>query len=179
VALALFEIDKGLILDKPAGGGQLTRTQDGRQVHRGLELSLAGQVLESLRMTTSLMLLDAEMEKTSDPALEGKRPVNVPESAVSAHLDWSVPWVEDLGLLAGVYYVGDRAATADNSALIPDYTRLDLGARYAFKLGGRGLVFRAGVDNVTDERYWESVDTSSALRVGLDRTYRLTAERDL
>lgn len=179
VTAALFEIDKGNILDQPAGGGMLTRTQDGRQVHRGIELSLAGQVLDSLRMTTSLLLLDAEIEKTDDPALEGKRPVNVPGSAVSAYLDWSVPWVKGLGLLGGVFYVGERMATPDNSAKLPAYTRLDLGARYVAELAGRGLVLRAGVDNVTDERYWESVDTSGALRVGMDRTYRLTAELDL
>jgi iron complex outermembrane receptor protein len=177
VAAALFEIDKGLVLDRPAAGGLLTRTQDGRQVHRGFELSLAGQVLDSLRLTASLMLLDPKMEKTDDPALKGKRPMNVPESALSAYLDWSVPRVQGLGLLAGVYYVGDRAANASNSAIIPGYTRLDLGARYTAKLGRRGLVLRASVDNVTDKRYWES-SAAETLTVGMGRTYRLTAQVD-
>jgi iron complex outermembrane receptor protein len=86
VAASLFEINKGNVLDKPAEGGLLTRTQDGRQVHRGFELSLAGQLLASLRLTTSLMLLDAEIEQTDDPVLRGKRPINVPESTVSAYL---------------------------------------------------------------------------------------------
>jgi iron complex outermembrane receptor protein len=177
VAAALFEIDKGLVLDQSAGGGLLTRTQDGRQVHRGLELSLAGQVMDSLRLTASLMLLDPKMEKTDDPTLKGKRPMNVPKSAVSAYLDWSVPRVEGLGLLAGVFYVGNRAANASNSAVIPGYTRLDLGARYATKVAGKGLVLRAGVDNVTDERYWES-SAAEALTVGMERTFRLSAQMD-
>jgi iron complex outermembrane receptor protein len=96
---------------------------------------------------------------------------------MSLNLDWSVPWVKGLGLLGGVFYVGDRPANADNSAIIPGYTRLDLGARYAAKLAGRGLVLRAGVDNVTDEHYWES-SAYEASTVGMDCTYRFSTQVD-
>lgn len=52
--------------------------------------------------------------KTVDPALKGKRPINVPESAASFFLDWDVPWLKGAGLFGGVYYVGDRAANPSN-----------------------------------------------------------------
>lgn len=42
------------------------------------------------------------------------------------------------------------------------------------EVGGRGLVLRAGVDHLTDERYWE-LSSFEALRVGIERTYRFTA----
>lgn len=177
ITAALFEANKGSILDTLTADGLLHRTQDGRQVHRGFELSLAGQVLPSLRMIASFMLLDAEFEKTTNPALIGKRPINVPSTAASFYADWNIPWLQGAGLTGGVYYTGSRAITADNSATAPGYVRFDLGARYAAKLGRRGIVLRAGVDNLTNERYWESVAFGSML-VGMPRTYRLTTQLD-
>jgi len=61
---------------------------------------------------------------------------------------------------------------------MPSWTRLDLGARYATRLGGKRVVFRAGVDNVFDRNYWESVWSNNAVNLGAPRTFRLSASID-
>ena len=37
----------------------------------------------------------------------------------------------------------------------PGWTRWDLGARYTQRLGAQMLVWRLGIDNVTDARAWK------------------------
>lgn len=56
---------------------------------------------------------------------------------------------------------------------LPDYALLDIGAKYAMKLGGVDTTFRANIDNVTDEKYWAGVFQSGFTTVGAGRTYKL------
>ena len=49
-----------------------------------------------------------------------------------------------------------RQALPDNSASVPAWTRLDLGARWRMSIGaGQTLTWRLGLDNATDERAWK------------------------
>ena len=48
-----------------------------------------------------------------------------------------------------------RMVLPDNQLATPGWTRLDLGARWTQKAPGRNLVWRAGLDNVTDARAWK------------------------
>ena len=43
----------------------------------------------------------------------------------------------------------------DDSVRIPGWSRLDLGARWRQRLGETTLIWRVGVDNVTDQRAWK------------------------
>ena len=43
----------------------------------------------------------------------------------------------------------------DNSVRIPGWTRLDLGLRCSSSSAAARLIWRAGVDNVTDTRAWK------------------------
>jgi iron complex outermembrane receptor protein len=62
-------------------------------------------------------------------------------------------WPE-LALTAGAKHEGSRVVLPDNSATIPAWTTLDLGARLVQRLAGTTLTWRLGVDNVTDKRAW-------------------------
>ena len=44
---------------------------------------------------------------------------------------------------------------ADNRVATDGWTRLDLGLRYAVAAGGARWVWRAGIDNVADQRAWK------------------------
>ena len=58
-------------------------------------------------------------------------------------------------VLAFATHEGQRMVLPDNSIATPGWTRVDLGLRYANTLGGTRLVWRAGVDNVGDQRAWK------------------------
>ena len=50
---------------------------------------------------------------------------------------------------------------------------VDLGAKYATKIGGVNTTFRANVNNLTDEKYWSGVFGSNYAILGAGRTYKL------
>jgi len=64
--------------------------------------------------------------------------------------------------------------------MLPDWTRIDLGFRYAFDnpaASGRPLVARFNVENVFDNDYWAS-GSSGVLALGAPRTFRLALTAD-
>jgi iron complex outermembrane receptor protein len=62
---------------------------------------------------------------------------------------------------------------------VPDWTRLDLGARHTFTLAeNRTLTLRARVENIADENYWASAGGypgAGYLTVGAPRTLLVSA----
>ena len=152
---AVFEIQKGLQYYDISTPAQPTFVQDGRQVHRGLELTATGRLTDNLTVVSGFTLLDAEVtEQKQNPALEGKAPNNTSERLVNLYLEYALPNLPGLTLTGGVNYVGPAWGDALNTDRLPDYVLLDLGARYETIVAGRDLVLRLNVTNVTDERYW-------------------------
>ena len=61
-----------------------------------------------------------------------------------------------------------------------EHIRLDTagpGARYATKLAGKAVVFRANLENVTDKAYWIT-GLNSYSTTGLPRTLTVSAQVD-
>lgn len=59
----------------------------------------------------------------------------------------------------GLVFLGSAAeggVDPANTQEIPGWNRLDVGARYATKVGGRPVVVRANVENVLDDAYWHN-----------------------
>ncbi|NJL17996.1 MAG: hypothetical protein HC938_13255 [Nitrospira sp.] len=54
---------------------------------------------------------------------------------VDFNVDWRPPMLEGLSLDLSVSHSGPIVATRDNLVSIPERTLVDVGARYAFKLG--------------------------------------------
>ncbi|KLD96423.1 TonB-dependent receptor, partial [Aliarcobacter butzleri] len=50
--------------------------QDGEQIHQGMELTATGKVTDNLTIFGGGTLIDIEVEKSNDKALEGKKPIN-------------------------------------------------------------------------------------------------------
>lgn len=153
LSAAAFEIDKGLELIDAAN----RFVQDGRQVHRGIEASLAGQLTPRLRVVTGVQYVDAKVERAATGALIGKRPVNVPEWQANLFVDWRLPVEHDIAVNGGVYVSDDKFADNLNTFAVDGYVRLDLGARYAFDVGDARATARLVVENVTDDVYFTGV----------------------
>jgi iron complex outermembrane recepter protein len=148
-----FDISKPTTRDVEVGtAGQLLRRLDGTQDHRGLEAQ-ADFKWQDGGLQASAMKLHARRNGSSDTSLNGLKPVNVPETTAKL-LGRQRVWIPGLELQAGLIYEGRRMVLPDNSLSIPSWTRLDLGARYEQAIGRQTLVWRVGVDNVTDRRAW-------------------------
>lgn len=172
VSVAWFHIDRGLAYTN----AQNAYVVDGRAVHQGVEASIQGQLDPSLSVVITGQYLDAVQEDTGVAAQNGKRVENTPDFAGSVFAEYRPPFLDALGLNAGVYYVGERAAEAQNRAMLPGYTTLSLGANYRIDLPQQTLTLRINVDNVTDTRYWST--GGATLYVGLPRTARFSATMD-
>jgi iron complex outermembrane receptor protein len=81
--------------------------------------------------------------------------VNVPATSLKLQGVYNVRTVPSLALLGFVTHEGERMVLPDNRLATPGWTRLDLSARWTQKAPGRNLVWRAGLDNVTDARAWK------------------------
>ncbi len=172
---AVFQIARPLLITTPAN----VRAYDGEQRNRGLELSAYGLLMPGLRGMASVTFLRPEITKSSVLAEIGNDAAGVPDKTLSAGLDWDTPWVQGLSLNGRVIYTSGPYLTNLNNSWqkFPDWTRVDIGARYATSFNGRPVTIRANIENVFDNRYW--LTTGSFVTVASPRTYIISAAFDL
>jgi iron complex outermembrane receptor protein len=149
---------------------------DGEQRNRGVELSVYGEVLPGLRGMASATFIKPELTNPSDPTQRGNDAAGVPDKTFSAGLDWDTPWVRGLALNGRVIYTSGSYLTTANTARFPDWTRVDIGARYATTINGKPVTFRANIENLFDKDYW--LTTGTYVTVGAPRTYIVSAAFD-
>lgn len=163
-------------------GGTCTRQADGTQRHRGLEAE-ADLKHGPLSLQAGAMLLDAKNRGvTSNPAFDGKRPVNVPEHTFKLNASYRVDALPGLHVAGGLVYEGERMVLQDNSVSIPGWTRLDAALRYEHRVASSLLTWRLGVDNLTDKRAWKESPLQFDhvyLYPLAPRTWRLSLQADL
>ena len=154
----------------------------GSQRHQGIELSVFGQPIESVRLIGGLTVLDPKMRRTGNPAIDRNDPVGVPRFQINLNAEWDVPFLPGLTLDGRVTHTGRQFIDVGNNFTVPSWTRLDLGMRYAFELAGTDVALRARVDNVTNKGYWASVGGfpgSNYLVLGNPRTVLLSLSLDI
>lgn len=149
---ALFHIDKANQYTDPNTDRYV---QDGRQVHKGLELTATGKLTRNLTVLGGYVLMDTEIKKNAtNPAFEGNRPSGIAEKLGKIHLEYMVPGVPGLALSAGAFYTGDFYGDLANTAKYDSVTTYNLGARYQTKVSGKDVALRLNVSNATNKRYW-------------------------
>jgi len=170
---AVFQIMRPSLITNAANA----RVYDGEQRNRGVELSVYGLIMPGLRGMASATFLKPELTNPSNPLERGNDAAGVPDKTFSAGLDWDTPWVRGLALNGRVIYTGSAYLTTANTVKFPDWTRLDIGARYTTtELTGKPVTFRFNIENVTGENYW--LTTGTYVTVGAPRTYVLSAAFD-
>ena len=152
---------------------------DGEQQNRGIEFGLYGIPAQNIRLNGGLTLMDAQLKNTLSGAQDGNWPMGIARYQMRAGAEWDIPWVDNLTLSGTVMRTGAQYADTSNQLRVKPWHRLDLGMRYTANLGDHKTVWRLGVDNVTQERYWESVSTFGYLTQGSPRTVKLSATIDL
>jgi iron complex outermembrane receptor protein len=154
---------------------------DGEQRNRGVELSVYGQLSETLRLLGGVTALNAEYTRTQFGINEGKDVIGVPDTQANLGAEWDIAALNGLTLDGRLVYTSSQAASADNTLTIPSWSRLDVGARYALQVASTNMTLRLRVDNVTDKDYWGSVGGSfgaNYLVLGGPRTFTFSASVD-
>lgn len=144
---ALFDIEKAYEYTDRNN----TYRQDGKQRHRGAEVSASGKLTESWSIVSGVTWLTAKVEGGT---YNNNAPMNVPKLLAKLYTEYELPFVPGLSLTGGIYHVGKQWATATNTSRLPSFTTVDLGLRYAIKVSGKPVSLRLTVNNVANRDYW-------------------------
>jgi len=145
-------------------------TQSGLQRHQGIELTASGSLTDRWFLLSSMMYLDAEYIR--DANYQGKRTTDTPEFTSSLWTRYELS--ESFALNAGVFYVGERFADADNLVTKDAYTRFDIGAVYELEVFNSDLELRLNVENLFDRDYLAGGGVSN-VTIGQGRYFKLAA----
>lgn len=145
--LALFQIEQDMALLDPVTN---VDSFSGTQRHRGIELALRGKFTEHWQAGIATMLLDAEQVGG------GLTPQYVPEYQVNLWSVLEIPQIPGLALTANVRFVDKQYLDQAEQFAIDSYSVVDLGARYRFQAADADWTLRLNVENVLDNRYYES-----------------------
>lgn len=180
---SLFEIKQASGIAGTAPPGVLPSfSVDGLQVNRGIEFTVFGEPLQGLRLLGGITLIDAELRNVAIDRFgsdnNGNRAPGVPEVAVSLYGEYDLPWVAGLTATGRVVYNGSTFYDQRNLQEVDDWTRVDVGLRYALEGPfDKPMVLRAGIENVFDENYWAS-SARGFLAAGAPRTFTLSASME-
>ena len=153
-------------------------TADNEQRNRGIELNVFGQVTDDIRLLGGVMFLESEITEAVNADDLGKRPVGTPEMQINLVGEWDTPFVDGLTLSSTVTHTSSQFVDAANTQDIPEWTTLDIGARYKTELYDTPVTIRATVQNVTDESYYSGVNQWRFVSLGAPRTALLSLTAD-
>lgn len=155
---------------------------DGKLLYRGVELE-ARKEWSSWRWGGSVLFLEAQREGSSlNTAMNGKKPVNVPENALRTQVEYIVPGGAGLSLNARLSHEGTRAVLPDNSLWLSAWNRWDAGVKYQTLFKGSPVEMRLDIENIMDQRYWRESPTQYGhvyLYPGESRNIYFTLQADL
>jgi iron complex outermembrane receptor protein len=151
--LAVFQIEQDLALLDPTTN---VESLSGLQRHRGVELALRGKITDEWQAGIATMLLDAEQVDTGNPLTDGLTPQYVPEYQVNLWSVLDIPQVPGLALTANVRFVDGQYLDQQEQFATGSYSVVDVGARYRFRASDTDWTLRLNVQNLLDQRYYES-----------------------
>ncbi|SEL75490.1 iron complex outermembrane recepter protein [Pseudoxanthomonas sp. GM95] len=138
---------------------------------RGVELDVAGQLTDALRVVGAYAYTDAEITDDLGDTVGNTLP-NVARHQASLSLFAKPTW--QTGPLrwqfgAGVRYAGKRQGDEDNSFTLPSYVVADLSAGTRWAWGAHDASLDVGLRNVFDRDYYPFADGTSRVMIGEPR----------
>jgi len=124
--------------------------------NRGIEFSVAGQILPGLNVVAGNVLIDAKVsgEEVNNGTI-GPRPVASFRRHTIFSLDYRLPH-SPFSFDAYAESISRPVANSANTLFIPSRAILNLGTRYRFKLGDADALLRFQVANVTNTFGWNN-----------------------
>lgn len=172
--VAAFRMERANQMDREVGGLRYL-TQDGLSLYDGLEASGQFRIGESLTIGLGATYLNATLEEMSppppgEPDLTGNRPAETSKWQIVGNFEYDVSAVEGLSLHGNVRYFGDAPTSNDNLLIIPDYTLVGVGFRYATEISGRPVAFTGNINNLLNEKYWGLQNLGESINASLSVT---------
>ena len=152
-------------------------SNDGTITYQGAEAVVTKQFGRQWSVTAAVQWLNAVQHPVSDMTIEGKTPENTPRWIGNVSLTHRPSYVPGLSLTVGASFVSQRPVNPQDQGYISGYVIYSAGAGYATVIGGHRTSFVMSIDNLTNRRYWNSVQTGT-LGTGMDRSVRLNAKID-
>ena len=129
---------------------------DGIQRHRGAEFSMYGEPVKGVRLIGGVSYIDAKLEDTDGGTQDGNRPIGVPAWTFNANVEYDVPHVSGLTLMARALWTSSQYLDQANTLQVPSWTRFDVGARYSTRVYSHNTSFNVMVTNLANRSYWSS-----------------------
>lgn len=124
----------------------------GDVTHRGVELSLSGEIARGLNIVAGAVVMDPQVEGPDVQRGEvGSRPVGQAKRTLLLNADWQPTALDELSFDLAIRHASRTPATRDNAVHLPARTLIDVGARYRFSVGAAPVVLRLSLTNLTDE----------------------------
>ena len=124
--------------------------------HRGVELSVAGKVTDSLTIVAGSVFLKARIAGTLvDQGRIGRVPIGRIPRVSRLNVDYGPPAWKGLSADMQLENLSSRIVSVDNTARIPGRTTINLGGRYRFKILDAPATLRLQAQNVTNVFGWE------------------------
>ncbi len=130
--------------------------------HRGAEFSLTGQVIPGLTVVAGTVLLKARVEgQTVSAGLIGAVPLGRFPHIIRLNVQYGPKTWNGLSVETQIENVSSRFADLLDRVRAPAYTTINVGGRYAFRIGETPATLRMQVQNVTDTFAWSVSPTAS------------------
>jgi iron complex outermembrane receptor protein len=153
--------------------------EQGTQVNRGVELSLAGPVTDALQLVVGTVLYDVTLNgEAVDAGLLADSPVGVISRSTTLNLDYRPPWAPGWSFDLGLTSRGEQNGDAQGLVEIEPRTLLDLGLRRQFTVAANDVVIRGRLTNVFDEFGWDASSTSD-YRYVAPRAFSVSLRMDI
>jgi len=169
-------------IERPTGNLDTTTgifSVNAKQRNQGLEFQTFGELTEGVRLLGGVSLIDGRIVESPQNALNGRHAPGVPFTNINIGAEWDTPFLPGFTVLGRIIYTGVQYVDQANTQTIPNWTRIDLGARYTF-LGswGKPVVIRFNVENIADRSYWASsaFNGGNTLTRGAPRTFFASSE---
>ena len=133
----------------------------------GLEVQLKGQLADRLDIMVGFSSLDGETSS-------GGEPREIPDHTFSLYAKYQVN--DKYGWALGMTRQGESKIKDNNPGLVlPEYTRLDLGAYYKLS---NGLELQVNIENLNDELYFPHSHSTHQASVGEPFNARISIRKD-
>ena len=158
----------------------------GTQQNYGVEFFAQGELLPGLSALGGVTYIDARLFGTKNATTDGRLVVGVPQVKSDVLLDYHPEVFRGGALTAAGHFESQRAATNTNNSFAPDYSTLDLGARYSASYLHHYATARFQVINVTNTHYYSSIADGNIVGspgantayLGAPRTFLASLELD-
>ena len=171
--VAAFEITRPFLITNGVLP-TLTQSNDGEQRNRGIEINTFGEITPTLRVLGGVAFIDGRLINTANGTNNGRKAPGVADVNLNVGAEWDTWFAPGLTVSGRLIYTSDQFINSANTLSIPEWTRLDLGARYTLTSpwNGKPIVVRFAVENVFNTAYWnQSYTSDGVVTVGAPRTF--------